>query len=312
MSQFGAQGPLTALAQALMAHGYAFTCITPATHRLVNARAGNETARTLRDVFGWSRPFAASVLPVPILRAATQAGVLAVHPAGHVARVRAATLDGLLLLHSAFPTDTADAVFLGPDTYRFAHAVRDHLGTRTDIARAVDVGCGTGAAGLLIARACPRAQVLLTDINPAALDSARVNAAVNRLGNVHVRQADLFDGAAGPFDLIVANPPYLVDPAQRTYRHGGGAMGGALSLRIAAESLGQLSPGGSLILYTGSAIVEGCCHMREAIIPMLDPDLFDWCYRETDPDVFGDELATGSLVRAERIAAITLTVRRRP
>ena len=312
MSPFDAQGPLTALAQLLMAQGYAFTCVTPATHLLVNGRAGNEAARTLRDVFGWNRPFAASVLPEPILRAATAAGVLAAHPAGQIARIRAATLDGLLLLHSAFPTDAADAVFLGPDTYRFALAVRDHLATRTDIRRAIDVGCGTGAAGLLIARACPGAQVMLTDINQAALAAARVNAVSNGLGNLQVRQADIFDGAAGPFDLIAANPPYLVDPAQRTYRHGGGALGGALSLRIAAESLGQLSPGGSLVLYTGSAIVEGRCNLREAIIPMLDPCLFDCSCREADPDVFGEELANGALTQAERIAAIILTIRRRP
>lgn len=311
MSAFAAQGPLTALAKALMADGYAFACVTPATHRLVNARVGSETARTPRDVFGWNRPFATSVLPFRILREAMEAGVLAPHPAGHIARVRAATLDGLLLLHSAFPTDSVDAVFLGPDTYRFARAVTDNLSTRTDITRAIDLGCGTGAAGLLIARACPWARVILTDVNRSALAAARVNAASNGLGNVQFCEADVFNGATGPFDLIVANPPYLVDPAKRTYRHGGGELGGALSLRIATESLGQLSRGGVLVLYTGSAIVEGRCPLLEAISPMLKPDLFDWSYSEADPDVFGEELANGPLARAERIAAVTLTVRRR-
>jgi len=314
MSVFDATAELVALAAALRAEDYAFTCVTPATHGLVNARGGNGVARTVRDVFGWNRPFAAGVLPAPVLRAAAAAaaGVLTEHPVGHVSRVRAATLEGLLLLHSAYPTDGADAVFLGPDTSRFANAVRDHLQGGARVGRAVDLGCGTGAAGLLIARACSSAEVVLTDINPAALAAARVNAAANGIGNVDFREADLFVGAAGPFDLIVANPPYLVDPAERIYRHGGGALGGGLSLRIAAEALGQLAPGGSLVLYTGSAVVDGRCHIREAIVPMVDAALFDWSFREVDPDVFGEELAGGALAAADRIAAVVLTVRRRP
>ncbi|WP_141119835.1 methyltransferase, partial [Mycobacterium avium] len=76
----------------------------------------------------------------------------------------------LLLAHSAFPTEAADAVFFGPDTYRFASVIEESLRQRfAPIRRAVDIGCGSGAGALLVARARPDAEVLAVDINPKAL-----------------------------------------------------------------------------------------------------------------------------------------------
>ena len=49
-------------------------------------------------------------------------------------------------------------------------------------------------------------------------------------------------------DLIVANPPYLVDPAGRVYRNGGGSLGTGLGERIVAEGLPRLRAGGQLLL----------------------------------------------------------------
>ena len=57
----GAVDPLARLGQALAEAGYAFVTPTPETHRRVLARGGE--ARTLRDVFGWSRPFDRDALP---------------------------------------------------------------------------------------------------------------------------------------------------------------------------------------------------------------------------------------------------------
>ncbi len=42
-------------------------------------------------------------------------------------RVRWSSLGDLLLVHSAWPTDSSDAVFFGPDSYRFAQLIEDHL-----------------------------------------------------------------------------------------------------------------------------------------------------------------------------------------
>ncbi|HEX7420567.1 MAG TPA: SAM-dependent methyltransferase, partial [Thermoanaerobaculia bacterium] len=56
------------LGRLLQEAGYRFTTITPESHARVNRRAGSERARTLRDVFGWSRPFEASLLPQEMLQ----------------------------------------------------------------------------------------------------------------------------------------------------------------------------------------------------------------------------------------------------
>jgi methylase of polypeptide subunit release factors len=97
----------------------------------------------------------------------------------------------------------------------------------------------------------------MVDINDAALRLARVNAALAGVGNAVPRHSDLLSAAEGAFDLVVANPPYLLDPARRAYRHGGGRLGEGLSLAMLDAAVGRLAPGGTLLLYTGVAVVNG-------------------------------------------------------
>jgi len=281
---------------------------------LVNARTENSWAASVADVFGWSRQFTGGVLDAELFDVAAESGVLepvsgSAMPAWR-SRLRAASLDGLVFVHSAFPTDAADAVFFGPDTYRFAAAVTAHLHGARTIRRAIDIGCGTGAAGILIARACPDAEVVLADISGAAISLAACNAQAAGAGRVICVHSDLFARVAGQFDLIVANPQYLNDPARRLYRHGGGALGAALSRRVLRESLPRLAPGGTLLLYTGSAIVGGHDAVFDGASAILAGAGMSWHYREIDPDVYGEELCTHAYARAERIAAVLLTVER--
>ncbi len=153
-------------------------------------------------------------------------------------------------------------------------------------------------------------RVVAVDINPRALRMTAVNAELAGLGNVSVYQSDLLASLQGSFDLIVANPPYMNDDRQRAYRHGGGALGEQLSVRIVSESLGRLALGGSLVLYTGVAMVAGEDPFLEAVRPLLASDAYGWTYRELDPDVFGEELDKPGYERVERIAVVALTVTR--
>ena len=246
---------LLRLARAVLDTGYAFVTPTPATHARVNARPGAEWAQDLRGVFGWSRPFRDGLVPPHILAAMQDAGVLAAHGGGWRSLVRLSTLDGLLFLHSAFPTTASDAVFFGPDTYRFARAIQAHMPRQ--VGRAVDVGCGAGPGAILAARAHPDAEVLAVDINDAALRLTRVNAALAGVP-VTAERSDLLTGVPGQFDLIVANPPYLNDPGERTYRHGGGPLGAGLSLAILDAALERLAPGGD------TASLHGCRRRERA------------------------------------------------
>ena len=313
MSALPTEEALVQLGRWLGASGYRFITATPATHARVNARPDVAQARSLRDVFGWSRPFAADLLPARVLGWLRGGGLLHDGPELR-SRVRFSSLDDQLYAHSSYPTAEADAVFFGPDTYRFAALIRSELerqplrrGTRI-----LDVGCGAGPGGMVAALASDRSapELVLADINPEALLHARANAALAALEDVTFVESDLYARADGDFDLIVANPPYLVDPSARTYRNGGGPLGAGLSERIVNEGLARLAPGGRLLLYTGAAIVEGMDPLFEALQATLQQRGWRFTYRELDPDVFGEELELPAYGQTDRIAAVGLVVQR--
>lgn len=306
---------LLEIAEWLTRQGYAFTTVTPATHARVNARPGNAVARSLRDVFGWSRPFAPTLLPAQPLAALRAAGLLHQAPGGLLrSGVRFSTLEGRLFGHSAYPTTEDDAVFFGPDTVRFVHLARQEL-AREPLPEAgviLDVGCGAGPGGILTAEACAvrQPQLVLSDINERALQFAAANAVHAGWPAVRLAQGDLFAAVDGAFDLVLANPPYLNDRSERTYRHGGGRWGEALSARIVREGLPRLAPGGRLVLYTGVAMADGIDPLLQGLQPLLAERGWRWHYRELDPDVFGEELEEPAYAEAERIAAVALVVQR--
>ena len=115
---------LVAVGAFLRQAGYHFVTPTPLTHSRVNARRGNARARSLRDVFGWSRPFEASLLPGNLLDALRDAKALVREGSLCRSAVRFSSLGPDLFVHSAYPTTAPDAVFFGPDTYRFASLLK--------------------------------------------------------------------------------------------------------------------------------------------------------------------------------------------
>jgi len=300
---------LVALGEALRGAGYRFVTVTPQTHRRVFERAARRRefeARSLRDVFGWSMPFEPALLPPEMLTCLQNAA--AVEPAGSLlrSRVRFSTLGDALFVHSAFPTGEPDAVFFGPDTYRFCAQLRRIAPPARRIA---DVGCGSGAGAIVLSSRRPE-RVVSCDVNARALRFARVNHVLAGVRGELV-SSDVLQNVRGEFDLIVSNPPYMQDPAARTYRHGGGDYGEALSVRIVRECLPRLAPGGVLIVYTGSAIVDGADTFETSVRAALAafPRADRAVYEELDPDVFGEELDSPAYANVERIAAVSLTVR---
>jgi SAM-dependent methyltransferase len=304
---------LLELGRALQGLGYRFTTITPASHARIAARSPSRPP-SLTDIFGWSRRFRPGELDDRLAGLASTAGVLQSRGGWLKSSVRFSTLGDQLYAHSGYPTNEADAVFFGPDTYRFARLIDSALAAMqirsSARLRILDIGAGSGAGGLhaaaLVSGLCP--VVTLTDINRRALRYCRVNAALNGRDDVCVVESDLFANIGGAFDFIIANPPYLIDKLGRTYRHGGGELGSDLSVRFVEAGLSRLARGGRLVLYTGSAIVGGRDCLHDTLAARLRGRALRMSYEEIDPDVFGEELDHPPYDRADRIAVVGVTI----
>jgi methylase of polypeptide subunit release factors len=310
-SSSGDDAALSRLLDYLRTQNYRNTAITPLTHAHVLANRAGTSGSTLRDLLGWNLPCDRQAFPAELITLLDGADLL--EPAGRQwrSKVRVSSIDDALFLHSGYPTEQEDAVFFGPDTYRFVRFMRQALvaAPLRDGARILDIGCGSGAGGLMLARQCAHRELVLNDINPLALRYSRINA--DGLGlNATLAAGSTLACVEGEFDLIVANPPYLVDKEARTYRHGGGDLGRSLGLRMATEALGRLAPGGRLLFYTGVAIVDGKDPLLAELMPVLNDAGMRWRYEEIDPDVFGEELLQPAYKAIDRIAAVGLEARR--
>jgi methylase of polypeptide subunit release factors len=316
---------LTKLLRLVADANYRFVTPTPLTHQHVLERRGSSFGTTLRDIFGWNLQFVEAAQAQEVVDAMHEAGILLYDSRLARSGVRIATLNDDQFLHSSYPTSQADAVFFGPDTYRFARFIINALdnppgtalstpsGPCSSPVRVLDIGCGSGAGGIVAARWLAGVDrpvvVTMNDINPLALRYALINSQFAGIP-AELLMGDAHRVVTGKYDLIVANPPYLDDGRRRTYRHGGERSGRALSVSLAALALEHLAPGGLLLLYTGVAIFDGIDNLRGELQGLLDASEFTSSYTEIDPDVFGEELLRDAYANADRIAAVGWVVQR--
>lgn len=291
---------------------YFFTTITPKSHQILNHKPENFQARQLRDIFGWSRPFKKELLPLEIFKLLEQNNLLKIHsPHLFLSKIRYSRLEDLLICHSSFPTQEADSVFFGPDTYRFANAIKNLFRSCPYFSpnHILELACGSGAPGLISKKIFEKSKILtLSDINDEALSFSHVNATLAGEEEVQIVESNLFENLPNSFDLILANPPYLLDPQLRSYRHGGGNFGTELSFNILKQSIEHLNAQGQLLLYTGCPIIEGKDIFYEEASSFLNQRKINFSYEEIDPDVFGEELEQEHMRNVERIAVVVLRV----
>ena len=106
-------------------------------------------------------------------------------------------------------TVTPDTLIPRPETERLVELALERIPLNT-AARIVDLGTGSGAIALAIARERPHSRVIATDASEAALVVARLNAERNSIVNIAFRAGSWFAPVAGErFDLVVSNPPYI-------------------------------------------------------------------------------------------------------
>jgi SAM-dependent methyltransferase len=175
-------------------------------------------------------------LPVPAA-VLVEAGLLELDGERAVARVRLTPFAGLLVAHGAEPSD--------PEFVTGVSAASRTLATltvRRPVERALDLGTGSGVEALLAARHA--GTVIATDVNPHAVECAGLGARLNGLA-LDLRLGSLFEPVAGEtFDLIVANPPFVVSPDSDFVYRDSVLPGDAICREVVRGAAAHLRPGG--------------------------------------------------------------------
>lgn len=160
-----------------------------------------------------------------------------------------------------------------PETEILVEVALEALGSEPD-GPVLDVGCGSGAIAVSVARECPAARLVAVDLSAGAVAVARGNAERHAvLERVACVRGDLLDAfAAGSgFAAVLSNPPYIasgdmdgLQPEVRDHEPrlalDGGADGLDVIRRLVPAAAALLRPGGWLILEVGagqSGPVEG-------------------------------------------------------
>lgn len=155
--------------------------------------------------------------------------------------------------------------------------------------RMIDVGTGSGAIALALAKEFPSSEIHASDISAVALEVARVNAARLEFDRVQFHQSDVLAGIVRDqsYDFVVSNPPYVAlneeDKVQDVVKKFeprvavfAGTHGLDVIRRLIPQSREALRPGGWLLIEIGYS-------MSEAVIALLP----DWHEVHAVPDLAG-------------------------
>jgi release factor glutamine methyltransferase len=153
----------------------------------------------------------------------------------------------------------------------------------------IDVGTGSGAIALALAKEFPAAEVHACDISPDALEVARANAARLGFDRVQFHQSDVLADISrdASFDFVVSNPPYVAvseeDKVQDVVKKFeprvavfAGTHGLDIIRRLIPQSHEALRPGGWLLMEVGYS-------MSEAVMQLL----YGWNEVHAVPDLQG-------------------------
>jgi len=159
---------------------------------------------------------------------------------------------------------TPDVLIPRPETELLVDLILEHLDTKKYLL--ADLGTGTGAIALALAKERPGCQIVATDISEAALNVAKLNAKNLNLDTIEFRQGVWAEALKGgkdseQYDAIISNPPYIdkadahlglgdvrFEPVQALVAEDQGL---ADLKQIAAQAQAKLKPGAILLLEHG-------------------------------------------------------------
>ncbi len=172
-----------------------------------------------------------------------EAGFVVVEGAEVRAAVRVLPYRGLLVafdLNARLETPKARDYVMGIGSSSLTLA---NLTVRKPSRATLDVGTGCGFQALLAAAHSDR--VVAVDRNPRAVQFARLNAALNGLDHVECLEGDCLEPVIGQrFDLIVANPPFVISPETRFMYRDSGLEADGICRKIIEEAARHLNDGG--------------------------------------------------------------------
>ena len=170
-----------------------------------------------------------------------------------------------------------DVLIPRPETEVLVESVIDHLNDNTGIIKIADIGTGSGAIAISLAKSLSGAAVEAVDISEKAINVARLNIGkYNLLGRITVHLGDLLSPLNGKkFNAIVSNPPYIpsrvIDTLQAEVKDyepstalDGGMDGLDFYRRLFSESPKFLIDGGFLAVEIGFDQAESVKKLAEA------------------------------------------------
>ena len=167
---------------------------------------------------------------------------------------------------------SGDVLVPRPETEMLVEFALSHLAeaNNSELPRILELGTGSGAIAVALATELPQAQIVATEISPAALAIARRNASRNGVSDaIRFLEGDLFSALAEDlenyFDLIISNPPYIprdqiskLDAEVSRWEPRAALDGGVDGLdfyrRIAEEAPGYLGKRGAVAVEIGAAM----------------------------------------------------------
>ncbi len=132
------------------------------------------------------------------------------------------------------------------------HVLLEHLPAFNDEA-ILDIGCGVGVVGLLIAKAYPHTKIVCSDVNRRALELTEINRDFNKIKQVTIIESDLYQSIPQTFDAIITNPPIRA--------------GKKVVHVIFEEGKNHLNPGGSIIAVVQKK--QGALSLQEKMMEVF-------------------------------------------
>ena len=141
-----------------------------------------------------------------------------------------------------------------------------------------DVGTGSGAIAIALAKNLPHAEVYATDISNDALAVADENCRAHCVADrVRLLKGDLLEALDSPVDIIVSNPPYIptgdiADLAPEVRREpavalDGGPDGMQVIRRLIVQAPACLRPGGQLLIEIGPEQLDAVISDARRVLP---------------------------------------------